>query len=131
MTKLHHVETMTGKTVHIAACGMAFADERFVTTSWDHVTCKRCARSRPKDSPHVQEMEWRTTSFGLALYVRIYTPNHRQLSWGEIWEVFADLYPDQWAVQFFPPVDRVVDHENIYHLFVLDEPPAGMDIKRS
>ena len=47
----------------------------------------------------------RSTSFGEAFYIRIYANQYR-------------------------PEDRVVDEQNIYHLFVLTEPPRGFDIKR-
>ena len=75
-------------------------------------------------------MEYRTTGLGLALYIRIYTNDYRQLTWDEIWDVFSDAYPGQWAVQVFPPAERLVNEQNIYHLFVLDEPPQGLDICR-
>jgi len=78
----------------------------------------------------VQEMGARSTSFGEAFYIRIYTNQYRPLSSTEIWETFIDAYPGQWAIQSFPPEDRVVDEQNIYHLFVLTEPPQGFDIKR-
>lgn len=85
---------------------------------------------RPSDSV-IQEMGERSTSLGEARYIRIYTDQYRPLSWTEIWETFIDSYPGQWAIQSFPPEDRVVDEQNIYHLFVLAEPPHGFDIKRS
>lgn len=78
----------------------------------------------------VQEMGTRSTSLGEARYIRIYTNQYRALSWTEIWETFIEAYPGQWAIQSFPPEDRVVDEQNIYHLFVLTEPPRGFDIKR-
>jgi hypothetical protein len=78
----------------------------------------------------VQEMGWRRTCLGDALYVRIRTENYDLLSWSEVWATFADAYPGCWAVQAFPPADRVMDEQNIYHLFVLDSEPAGLDIDR-
>ena len=72
----------------------------------------------------------RSTSFGEAFYIWIYANQYRPLSWTEIWETFIETYPGQWAIQSFPPEDRAVDEQNIYHLFVLTEPPRGFDIKR-
>jgi hypothetical protein len=43
------------------------------------------------------------------------------MTWTEVWEVFQDRYPNRWAIQVFPPKDRLVDEENIYHLYVLEE----------
>jgi hypothetical protein len=46
-----------------------------------------------------------------------------------VWERFAAAYPGQWAVQMFPPADQLVDGKAVYHLFVCDEPPAGLNIR--
>lgn len=79
--------------------------------------------------PFVQEVGSRTTGLGPALYVKIRTEDYRVLAWREVWDVFADRYPGQWAAQFFPPADSLVDEANVYHLFVLDDgPPAGVNI---
>jgi len=78
----------------------------------------------------VQEMGYRSTSFGTVLYIRIYTHDYRQLSWTEVWGKFASSYPGQWAAQFFPPADEVIDEQNIYHLFVLEQVPRGVNINK-
>lgn len=65
------------------------------------------------------------------MYIRIFTSAYRQLTWDEIWETFADRYPGQWAVQFFPPADKLVNQENSYHLFVLEGQPHGVSIHPS
>lgn len=80
---------------------------------------------------HIQEKEYRETALGIALYIRVFTDNYQQLSWSEVWNRFAQSYPGQWAIQCFPPHDQVVDEENIYHLFVLDCPPQGFNIRRN
>lgn len=79
----------------------------------------------------VQEVGWVRTSFGSALYIRIRSEDYRVSSWTEIWETYNDLYPDQWAVQFFPPTKDLLDEANIYHLYVLSDPPGGINICRS
>jgi hypothetical protein len=77
----------------------------------------------------IQEREYRRTSLGLLLYILIYTPDYRRLSWSEVWEKFAERYPGRWAVQFFPPAEEVVDERNLYHLFVLEEAPWGVNVR--
>lgn len=78
----------------------------------------------------IQEMEQRTTSFGEAVYIRVSTPNYRLLSWAEIWARFVEAYPGRWAVQFFPPLSEALDEVNIYHLYVLEDAPTGVNIRR-
>ncbi len=75
-------------------------------------------------------MGGRDTQLGSATYIRIYAVGYRVLTWTEVWETFSDAFPGMWAIQAFPPEDRLVDEQNIYHLFVLDEAPRGFDIKR-
>ena len=82
---------------------------------------------RPDDTT-VQTMDKRNTMFGSMTYIRIYTSDYRKLAWSEIWATFADSFPGKWAVECFPPADKLIDEQNIYHLFVLDHPPVGMDI---
>lgn len=79
----------------------------------------------------IREIETRGTVLGPALYVKIHAPGHRPLSWREVWDAFADRYPGRWAVQAFPPADRLVDGKAVYHLFVLEEgvTPVGLDIR--
>ena len=77
------------------------------------------------DPPFVQEMG----RCGPYLYIRIRTPGERPMGWEEIWAVFADRYPGKWAMQFFPPGNRLVNDANVYHLYVLPgDPPPGVDI---
>lgn len=98
----------------VAAMGQYGADFGF-----DHVAM----------AASVQEMVERNTELGNVLYIRISTPNYQQLSWEHVWNVFKDRYPDQWAIQVFPPESELVNDTNIYHLFVLDHKPRGFNIK--
>lgn len=77
----------------------------------------------------IQTKDRRSTSLGVATYIRIFTPDYRKLSWREIWDTFSDSYPEQWAVQWFPPAGKLVDDQNIYHLFVLESEPQGFKIQ--
>jgi hypothetical protein len=78
----------------------------------------------------VQEMGYVTTNIGQLLYIRIRREDYGPLSWREVWEVFRRSYPDQWAVQFFPPAADLVDDVDMFHLYVLDFVPTGVNIKR-
>lgn len=77
----------------------------------------------------VTERGSRDTCLGPALQLKVFTREYRCLSWREVWEAFAERYPDRWAVQVFPPESRLVDAKNVYHLFVLEQQPAGMDLR--
>lgn len=87
---------------------------------------------RPPDPPpvFVQTCEVVDTSFGPMTYLKVGRHDDRPMAWTEVWQAFTVVYPDKWAVQFFPPADRVVDEANRYHLYMLDEPPSGVDINR-
>jgi len=89
---------------------------------------------RPSESlsePFVQEMTERTIpGLGVVLYIRIYTNDYRRLGWEEVWETFKDRYPGKWALQVFPPGEELVNDTNMYHLFVTDYIPAGLNINR-
>jgi len=87
------------------------------------------AEVQQRDS-YIQSMGLRQTSFGHAEYIKIRRQDGKPMTWREIWETFSDSYPDKWAMEFFPPRDQIVDEANVYHLFVLDEAPAGVNIKR-
>jgi len=76
----------------------------------------------------VLECDRRPTAFGQATYVRIHRLDMAPMGYRELWEVFAKLYPGKWAVQSFPPADRILDQVNKYHLMVFDMVPDGLDI---
>lgn len=81
-----------------------------------------------EDRPRVQTLGRRETALGPGFSLRIRTPTYRALCWREVWQAFADAYPGRWAVECFPPADRLVDEANVYHLFMPDRPPEGLDI---
>jgi hypothetical protein len=78
----------------------------------------------------IQETGWRDTSLGPCLYLKVRRYDDAPMTWTELWRRFADAYPGQWAVQFFPPREALVDEANVDHLFVLETPPTGVDIGR-
>ncbi len=77
----------------------------------------------------VREIERRSTCLGEVLYIKICAPGHPPLSWREVWECFAEAYPGRWAVECFPPADQLVDGKAMYHLFVLEGEPVGLNIR--
>ena len=78
----------------------------------------------------VRTMEEKQTSLGLATYLRVFRNDDAPMSWREVWEAFARVYPGRWAVQFFPPASELIDEANVYHLYMLEEVPQGVNIKR-
>ena len=77
----------------------------------------------------LREIETRETCLGQALYVKVCAPGYRTLTWREVWDKFSETYPGRWAVQAFPPADLLVDGKSVYHLFVLDHEPQGLNIR--
>ena len=69
------------------------------------------------------------TLLGRVEQIKIYSPKYENLSWEEIEEVFNINYPGKWAIQIFPPQEFIVNGKSVYHLFVLNEEPFGMNIK--
>jgi hypothetical protein len=70
----------------------------------------------------------RPTSCGVAQYIKISRKDGKPMRWDEIYAKFARAFPGKWAVEFFPPRTRLVNEGNFYHLWVLDEPPTGIDV---
>jgi hypothetical protein len=77
----------------------------------------------------ITERGMRDSCLGAVLQLKICTRDYQQLSWREIWEAFTAAYPGRWAVQVFPPRERLLDAKHVYHLFVLPEEPRGLDLR--
>lgn len=77
----------------------------------------------------IQERNYRESVLGRVLQTKIFAPDYRKLCWREVWEAFAAKYPGRWAVQVFPPADALVDGKAVYHLWVCDVPPWGLDVR--
>lgn len=69
------------------------------------------------------------SALGRVLQLKIFAPGYPVLTWRDVWDAFAENYPGRWAVQVFPPADRLVDSKAVYHLFVCETPPHGLDIR--
>jgi len=77
----------------------------------------------------ITERGYRESRLGRVLQIKVFEPGYRPLGWREVWEAFAARYPGKWAVQCFPPASELVDGKAVYHLFVCDRPPTGLNIK--
>lgn len=72
----------------------------------------------------------RETPLGPATLVRFQHRAGVPVGFRQLWEAFAETYPDRWAVQAFPPRDRLLDGANKYWLWVLNERPESLDLVR-
>lgn len=77
----------------------------------------------------ITERGYRDSCLGRVLQLKIHAPQYQPLSWREIWEAFASQYPGRWAVQVFPPRDKLVDGKSVYHLWVLEGEPEGLNLR--
>ena len=68
------------------------------------------------------------TALGPALRIQIEREDKAKMGFRELWETFESHYPDQWAIQLFPPKTYLFDQANKYHLHVLQRRPEGFDL---
>lgn len=85
-------------------------------------------RRRRREGHYVLECERRATGLGWALRIQVERYDGARMGWEEIHTVFAERYPDRWAVQAFPPPGEVFNGAHKYHLFVLDQRPDELDL---
>ncbi len=71
----------------------------------------------------------RDTCLGPAVQLKIHAEDYRPLCWREIWDGVEEHSPGRWAVQVFPPREKLLDSKAGYHLFVLDKEPEGLNLK--
>ena len=76
-----------------------------------------------------EDAETRETALGTVKHIRMWAADWKPLTWREQWEAFARAYPGKWAVQAFPPADQLVDGKAVYHMFVCETPPSGLNIR--
>ena len=76
----------------------------------------------------VTERGFRESCLGRVLQLKIFAAEYRPLGWREVWGAFTERYPGKWAVQCFPPADELVDGKSVYHLFVCEKQPDGLNI---
>lgn len=77
----------------------------------------------------ITERGHRDSCLGRVLQLKVFAPDYRPLGWREVWDAFAAAYPGRWAVQVFPPADRLVDSKAVYHLWATEGEPAGLDLR--
>lgn len=72
-----------------------------------------------------------TEQWGEVTRLKVYTSDYQQLSWLQVWQAVAEIYPDQWAVELYPPVSELVNDDHVYHLWLMSEqwrPPIFMNL---
>ena len=77
----------------------------------------------------ITERGERESCLGRVLQLKVFAPDFRPLSWREVWERFVEAYPGRWAVQVCPPAGQLVDGKAVYHLWVLEHEPAGLNLR--
>jgi hypothetical protein len=77
----------------------------------------------------ITERGERESCLGRVVQLKVWAPGYPPLSWRQIWDAFVKKYPGKWAVQVFPPADRLVDSKAVYHLWVMEGVPAGLDLR--
>jgi hypothetical protein len=79
----------------------------------------------------VTERGHRDSCLGRVLQLKICAPGYRPLSWDEVHAAFVKAYPGQWAVQVFPPTDKVLNGKAVYHLWALEPGivPEGLNLR--
>lgn len=76
----------------------------------------------------ITERGSRESCLGPVLQLKVFAPGYRTLTWREVWDAFTAAYPGRWAVQVFPPAGRLIDGKAVYHLFVCEGEPRGLDL---
>jgi hypothetical protein len=82
--------------------------------------------------PLVQTLEtFYASPWGEITRLRIYTPDYQRLSWLQVWQTFAETYPNRWALELYPPAGELVNDAHVYHLWLLPKdwvPSAQMNL---
>jgi len=110
--------------------GIVRSQEALIQSLDEEVTILRArlGKARGALAYDVLECDRRPTPMGEARYVRIHRSDKAPMGFRELWDVFARYYPSCWAVQVFPPRDRLLDQAHKYHLFVYDTPLSSLDL---
>lgn len=66
---------------------------------------------------------------GRVRQLKVFADDYRPLNWREVWDAFSEAYPGRWALQVFPPAEKLVDQKCVYHLWVLPGEPAGLSLR--
>ena len=68
---------------------------------------------------------------GVLAHNASHTPDYQPLSWSQVWQAFAAVYPKRWAIELYPPVEDLVNDAHVYHLWLLPEgytPPTFLNL---
>ena len=77
----------------------------------------------------ITERGRKDSCLGRVLQLKVFAADYRPLGWREVCDAFNAAYPGRWAVQVFPPAAELVDGKSVYHLWVLDGEPAGLNLR--
>jgi hypothetical protein len=72
-----------------------------------------------------------TPQWGEVTRLKVYTSDYRRLSWLQVWQAVSVIYPDQWAVELYPPASELINEAHVYHLWLMAEawqPPTHMNL---
>lgn len=84
----------------------------------------------PGPSIRIDERGTRASSFGEVVQLKVWTPGgYRPLFFDEVYDAFTARYPGRWAVEVYPPRDRLVDGKPVRHLWMLQAAPEGLDLR--
>jgi hypothetical protein len=82
----------------------------------------------PEPPVLIVERGLRESSLGRVLQLKVCTEPPRPLTWDEVYDAFTAKYPGRWAVEVFPPLERLVNGKAVRHLWVLEGAPSGLDL---
>jgi hypothetical protein len=83
-----------------------------------------------REEIRIDERGRRDSCLGSVLQLKVWSPGYPPLLWSEVWDAFVTAYPGRWAVQLFPPAGDLVDGKAVYHLFVCDSEPEGLNLRK-
>lgn len=73
----------------------------------------------------------RASSFGEVMQLKVWADGYPDLRWEDIQAAFNEKYPGRWAIQLFPPKETIVNGKACYHLWILRDPPQGIDLREA
>lgn len=77
----------------------------------------------------ITERGTKDSCLGTVLQLKIHDDAFVPLGWEDVWRAFVAEYPGRWAVQVFPPESALVNGKNVYHLWVMEHEPAGLNLR--
>lgn len=64
----------------------------------------------------------RRSAWGDIIQLEVRTADHQPVhNWQDLYAIKTALFPNRYAIEVYPPQDRLVDGAHAYHLWVLPE----------